>query len=519
MLDLAQGEGARSLELPTAVAPTRTNPSFQQLAFSPDGSTLAWLSDVGLAFWDVGSGRTVAERVFPSDVTITGGGFGPDGSVFAHGWVNNAVVSVLVREVRTTEVVSTLPIDGGLPIGGIFNPDGSKLGVVTLDGSVELWDLDNDERLWRMAEAHPAPVMGGVISPDGLTAITSDEVGLLLRWELATGRVIEVFQGLPSLQRPSALTFLEGGRTLSMLAYQGLQGQFTTVQLRWSLTNMQRLDGHEQAIADLVFDSRGGLASVDNSGTVWRWPLDEQEATARQDAVRVEALYPFGLRLSPDSRTLMVPLFTSEVFSSWQLSPDGAEPVPLELTLPGPTLPIAQFAFTPDGRLLVGGGCAEGSLFSSEGACNQGGVWVWNAASGELVGSPILGHGTPIVRVAVGGDGERLASIGFDERARVWQAGIGEQLAEFAVSLIGGDLLGAIALTPDGTALLLGDRRGLHLWSLDEDGPSERDTPTPISGLGMQAVAFSPDGRRAAAGGVRWRAGGVGGGERRPAAA
>ncbi len=216
----------------------------------------------------------------------------------------------------------------------------------------------------------------------------------------------------------------------------------------------------------------------------------------------MEAPYPFGLRLSPDSRTLMVPLFTSEVFSSWQLSPDGAEPVPLELTLPGPTLPIAQFAFTPDGRLLVGGGCAEGSLSSSEGACNQGGVWVWNAASGELVGSPILGHGTPIVRVAVSGDGERLASIGFDERARVWQAGIGEQLAEFAVSLIGGDLLGAIALTPDGTALLLGDRRGLHLWSLDEDGPSERDTPTPISGLGMQAVAFSPDGRRAAAGGV-----------------
>jgi WD40 repeat protein len=131
--------------------------------------------------------------------------------------------------------------------------------------------------------------------------------------------------------------------------------------------------------------------------------------------------------------------------------------------------------------------------------------WEWRylrrLAHGELYTLQDNDHSTK--RVSVSRDGRRLAAIGFnsgDTGARVWDLTANKAVAEVAYPQVQPKTpYGAVALSPDGATLALGDGAGVvTLWDA-ADGKKQRDLGRILGPVGR--LSFHPTGTRLAASG------------------
>jgi len=127
-------------------------------------------------------------------------------------------------------------------------------------------------------------------------------------------------------------------------------------------------------------------------------------------------------------------------------------------------------------------------------AAGDGGgtVYVWDAATGELVGK-LQAPGMPALGLAFTPD-DRTLAIGGDERS-VWLVSVpgGGSRRE----LVGHTRRGvrALAFSPDGSVLASSDGRDIRLWRTIDGQPAG------VARVGAFALTFSPDGARLAAAG------------------
>jgi WD40 repeat protein len=143
-------------------------------------------------------------------------------------------------------------------------------------------------------------------------------------------------------------------------------------------------------------------------------------------------------------------------------------------------------------------------------------IW-WDRDQGEVIRT-VSAHERWIRQIAVSPDGTRIASVGDDMVARIWNAESGERLAElrghaertptgFAMMLY------CCAFSPDGRHLATGDRIGhVIIWdatsgqqvgALDAPLLYTWDGTQRIRSIGgVRGLAFSPDGTQLAVGGV-----------------
>src|SRR5262249_570940 len=71
---------------------------------------------------------------------------------------------------------------------------------------------------------------------------------------------------------------------------------------------------------------------------------------------------------------------------------------------------ILTLAFSPDGKVFASGSCAK----LSEDECLTGEIRIWNLASHEIDGPPLVAHAGTVDAVAFGLDGETLISVSTD---------------------------------------------------------------------------------------------------------
>jgi WD40 repeat protein len=251
------------------------------------------------------------------------------------------------------------------------------------------------------------------------------------------------------------------------------------------------LQGHTTTIRGAAFSPDGGLlasASLDGTVRLWNTTTGDEARTLKGHASAVMAVTfsPDGSRLASASSDRTVKVWSV-------MTQAGAR------TLSGQARQVHSVAFSPDGSRLAS-------------AHRAGVVKIWDGRTGQEVFSlahssgdaiPQQGWEGAVVGVAFHPDGNRLASVGFDETVKVWDLTTHRVIYPFQGQPhpVGGNPeppspMRGVAFSPDGRFLALASAdQTIHVWDLTTGSKA-------FTLLGHTAwvysVVFSPDGKRLA---------------------
>ena len=130
----------------------------QQVAFSPDGKQLAVAVDGDRGNWELGAGRGHVRFVNPA----TG-----------------------------AETAARLDINGGVPIGVAFSPDGKVLAVTADNNLVHLFDARTHKRIGQSLENVDSAMLSTTFATDSKRLATGTTSGSVLQWDVHEQTVIE----------------------------------------------------------------------------------------------------------------------------------------------------------------------------------------------------------------------------------------------------------------------------------------------------------------------------------------
>jgi WD40 repeat protein len=264
------------------------------------------------------------------------------------------------------------------------------------------------------------------------------------------------------------------------------------------------------------------LAAAGASRTVQLWNVSQPAHPVRLAVLTGPANTVYSVAFSPDGTTLAAGSADNTV-RLWDIA-DPAAPRPLGKPLTGATGYVQSVAFAPGGKLLAAGSADDT-------------VRLWDVADPAAprpVGGPLTGPKSLVTGVAFSPDGRLLAAASQDHKLWLWQVS-GSRVIPDGTLTGAVNWLNAVAFSPDGTAIAAGTAdASVLVWnlatrsltatlphpqpvtSLAWDGPGRLaagdadgtvslwtlPAPVLVTGNAPSGVAYSPDGRTLAAGGL-----------------
>jgi WD40 repeat protein len=345
-----------------------------------------------------------------------------------------------------------------------FSPDGRF--VVTLDGSLRLWDVTSGNLIRVLVGNANDQFASAAVSPDGRLLVTEDYSGLAQLWDAATGNQIRSFEGHSEPVEavsvsPDSRFVLTGGNDKTA----GLWDIATGKQIRL-------FAGHAGAVHSVAFSPDGRfILTGSDDGTARLWDVATGKQIRSFDG-QTDAVY--SVAFSPDG-SLVLTGNKDGTARLWHAS-TGDQIRSFQADKRRINVDIYAVAFSPDGRSLLTGG-------------RDGAVHLWDAATGQRIRS-FEGHANDVGSVAFSPDGRFVLTGSVDSTARLWDAASGQQIRSFEGHTK--DVKSAV-FSPDGRYMLTGISDGTaRLW---DSGTGQQIRVLAGHKQSVGSVAFSADGR------------------------
>jgi WD40 repeat protein len=499
----------------------------QSVACSPDGKLILSSGDERVMLRDSGSGkeRTLASYSSIHPMALA---FSPDGKQLAFEDLTPGRVTLVSENGEKFRWTAT---HGAALNQIVFSPDGKLLASAGDDKAVCLWDIETGKQRFRL-EGHTEKVQAIAFFPDGKTIVSGSKDKTLRFWDTATGK-----EKRNKLERDEdnggmALWVADDASVLVMVTHHGAWGpaEAGTVIRRIELPSGKELSkkgGGETSTAVAVAPDGKKVALGPRTG------VDTDNPIAFVNSA-VDKSYPLwhghtaginSMAWSADGKTLVSGSIDGTV-RVW-VTASGKECGEVHAH----TRAVTKAIFSRDGGLLATGG-------------KDNTVCLWDTKTGKCL-HRLFGHQDWLRSLAFSPNGKYLITSAFrrktdgqipDSKARLWNVTTGEEVREFErihgdaaftsdgkAIIVANDegnaclmpiakdeeprnlapqaFYGTYAVSPDGKLLASGEGwEGIHLWRISSgsylqklDRKYER---------GIRSLAFSPDSRLLAAGGV-----------------
>ena len=409
--------------------------SVEGLAFDPDSTTLASGNRDGtIRLWDVATGEALNTLTGHTD-TVFSVAFSPDGTTLASGSWDT---TIRLWDVVTGDTLNTLTGHTGGVNSVAFSPDGTILasGGGWNDSTVRLWDVSTGDTQNTLT-GHTGGVRSVAFSPDGTTLVSRHRDTIRL-WDVSTGDTRHTLTG--HTDDVLSVAFGPDGTILASGSWDG------TIRL-WDVSTgdaRHTLTGHTHRVESVAFSPDGTILASgdwhDNTNTIRLWDVatgDTQNTlTGHRRAVYSVAFSPDGNTLASGSREGTVRL--------WDVATGDTRH-----TLTGHTDDVFSVAFSPDGRTLASG-TASGTRgwYSDDKA-----IRLWDVHTGDLRAT-LTGHTQAPNGFAFSPDGTTLISTSYDSTIRVWDVRNGKQVKVLGVPCTA---TSGPAMSPDGRFIAVGD--------------------------------------------------------------
>lgn len=280
------------------------------IVYSPDGQTAAVASGMRkshntgeISLREVTTGREVA--LVKRDLGVRSVAFSADGKLLAFGDFDG--FSGLV-DPAAGKLLHTFPQRPKPVYAVAFAPDGKLLAAACLDGTLTLWNVEQQTEHTTLNLTDPVTAVA--ISLDGRTLAAATWQGKVQLWDLPSLQPKHTLEG--SVAPQAAMRIVEA-IAFSNDSKQLVTGSWDTTMRLWDVekgTIVREFTGVEWSINSIAFAPDGktiatgesrpeaGIRFWDPAHSQWKWQLGAYSNTERH-TFRV-----FGLAFSPDSRRL-----------------------------------------------------------------------------------------------------------------------------------------------------------------------------------------------------------------------
>jgi WD40 repeat protein len=434
------------------------------LAFAPDG-TLWSVEEPGvLRHWDPASGRQLEWQSL-SDLE-TQWCFSADARVLA-----SASNDLSFWDTSSGQVLTAVSQPSWVTALA-FHPDPAFLATGHDDGIVRLWDAAG-HYLVREFRFHKQPISALAFSPSGTRLASAAEDKKIAVWNADDGQQLGVLVG--HSDRIPALAWHPGEQFLVSAGWD------TTARV-WDTRTQQPvilLNTHAAQVTALAFSRDGSLlACGDSAPSVRLWSFaDRKELHVLKgtDAeIRCLAFSPDGKRLAGNGDRI---IHIWDVRSGQAQAGSGAR-----------TAAHSSLALSPGGSRLAtnGGGLA---------------ARVWDVASRKVL---LQLQEEAVVHDLTWSPDARWLAGAAGKHVRLWEAASGKP----GLALEGSDdPFTCLAFAADSATLATASASGLAVWIWRvADGEPILLIPDALDGCTVEALAFHPEGRLLAVGGIDWLA-------------